>query len=213
MDHRRAFTLLELLVVIALIGLLTGLTLAAVQRVRSAAQRATCQNNLRETALACTHYENQMGAYPTGCSYQGGTCPSSQPDGAAPALHRGDGLWRQSEAAFVTQPDFRHPVHPTATIIPQYICPTDARARGTKNFLLSPSDGDARMASARTRAIRAGTRFSGRCPVRRFARSPGRSDGRPEYDHPGSANGRRAMTYDWAGGTAVSGSIARVLLI
>ena len=61
----RAFTLVELLVVIAIIAMLVSLLLPAVQAAREAARKSSCLNNMRQMGLGLFNYESALQKFPS----------------------------------------------------------------------------------------------------------------------------------------------------
>ena len=135
---RPGYTLVEVLVVIALIAVLIGLVLPAVQKVRAAAARAQCSNNLKQLALALHAYHTPAESLPPGLcvTMLGGRYPYlGWPAQLLPYIEQ-DALWSQAEAAFRTDPDplkfYGHPAHERllGTVVRLFNCPADPRLPG-----------------------------------------------------------------------------------
>ncbi len=128
---RPAFSLIELLVVIAIISVFLGLIIPAVQKVRSAAGRIRCANNLRQLALATHQYHDHYGSLPAGLSYEHGKSQFLYMSWLARILPYIDqeNLWQLTEQAYRTDRDFYHnPPHVGfATVVQAFNCPADGR--------------------------------------------------------------------------------------
>ena len=68
MKSRFGWTLVELLVVMAVLGLLVGMLLPALQTARKAAQRAQCTSNLHQMGVALQAHHSALGYFPIGGS-------------------------------------------------------------------------------------------------------------------------------------------------
>ncbi|HXG12016.1 MAG TPA: DUF1559 domain-containing protein [Gemmataceae bacterium] len=125
-SRRFAFTLIELLVVIAIIAVLIALLLPAVQKVREAASKTQCANNLKQLGLAVHNYHEAYRRLPPSRSTDPGTSwavhilPYIEQD----AAYR---LWRQPLTT-----SYYHPDNKAAreTIVPLFFCPTRRSPNG-----------------------------------------------------------------------------------
>jgi prepilin-type processing-associated H-X9-DG protein len=126
--------LIEILVVIGVIGLLLGLALPGVQRVRGAAARAACLTNLREVGLSLHQYEQNRGSLPP--NFVTFPPPNGRAIGASvswrvallPFLDQ-VAVWdRTVRCARVDPISYHNPPHdPMTLVIRPFVCPADSR--------------------------------------------------------------------------------------
>src|SRR5205809_396349 len=117
--RRKGFTLIELLVVIAIIAVLIALLVPAVQKVREAANRTQCQNNMRQLGLGLHNYISVMGVLPMG----------RQPTTNASVLAQILPYLEQANkyAKFDFTQDLNSPANAAAQAqdVPIFLCPSD----------------------------------------------------------------------------------------
>lgn len=132
---RNGFTLVELLVMIAIIGILIALLLPAVQAAREAARRMQCTNNLKQIGLALHNYESSHKSFPIGWN---GIYHPTQPTQSRwsylayilPYVEQGNTLDRLDTGLTLYAPGGGQPPRPEhvetiMTKIATYLCPSD----------------------------------------------------------------------------------------
>ncbi len=132
--------LLEMIVVLAILALLVGLTIPAVQYARNAAARAGCASSLRQLALATHGYEAVRAKLPPGCDYpirQASPYDNTLGIGVSwqtsilPYVEQ-DGLWKLAWDAYRERPRGNSPAHDyvKAQTVNLFTCPADSRRTG-----------------------------------------------------------------------------------
>lgn len=126
--RRSAFTLIEVVVVLAIILVLIGLLLPAIQKVREASARIHCANNLRQIGLAFHAHHHCVGCFPAGGTHLPPEFPSSADPTATTPSQRGQSWsWAYLLLPYVEQSDLYHTANCLAvrnTPMKIYYCPS-----------------------------------------------------------------------------------------
>jgi len=143
------FTLVELLVVVAIIATLIGLLLPAVQAVRESSSRTSCLNNLRQVGLAMQSYGDAKRRLPPGYSSAFNGSGADTGPGWGWAAHI---LPQLEQATVFSGIDFTAPIEAArhsrvrTTSIPTLLCPSDGGS--TAPITVGPRDATGRLTSA-----------------------------------------------------------------
>src|SRR5665213_2367483 len=95
-SSREGMTLIEALLVLAILAVLTGLSLPAILRARATADRLQCANNIRQIGLALSNYHAAQGQLPSGSRDAPDPFPYLTWLGRILPYVEQDALWRQA---------------------------------------------------------------------------------------------------------------------
>jgi prepilin-type N-terminal cleavage/methylation domain-containing protein/prepilin-type processing-associated H-X9-DG protein len=138
---RRAFTLIELLAVIAIISLLVSLLLPAVQMAREAARGTQCKNNLKQIGLAMQNYLDTMQVFPPGYIAGKDTIADTTPGWGwavmiLPFMESSTVTGRLNCQMPIEDPSSKTGV---AQLVPGFLCPSDLVPNGTFAIASDPA--------------------------------------------------------------------------
>jgi type II secretory pathway pseudopilin PulG len=125
---RQAITLIEVLVVIALIGVLVALLLPAVQQMREASARTQCQNNLKQLGVALHGYHTEYAKFPQAYNEFWNLCePADQPTPPDPRPRKS---WAALILPFIEQDALQQSgiQNYRQVAVRTFLCPTDVNA-------------------------------------------------------------------------------------
>ncbi len=129
--RRSGLSLVELLVVMAIVAILFGLVTAAAQRVRAAAARLQCANNLRQIGLALHQYHDTQHSFPPAVAIDDPHAPYDHLSWRIrlmPFLDQ-EAFWRETQRQYAANPrPFLPPYHANAGVtFAVFSCPVDGR--------------------------------------------------------------------------------------
>ncbi|HQU43080.1 MAG TPA: DUF1559 domain-containing protein [Pirellulales bacterium] len=171
-QKRHAFTLVELLVVVAIIGILVALLLPAVQAARESSRRSSCVNNLKQIGIGLHHYHDAFQKFPPcyvvsplsntpmgpadpntgdtgpGWGFLSLLLPYVEQAPLAQALNYNLTCWSPANAL------------PVKTVLPQYICPSAVNMGSPPIYNVIDASGNTLATFARANYVGVAGRFS-----------------------------------------------------
>jgi len=215
LPHRRAFTLVEMLVVIGIIAVLAALLLPAINMAREAARKAQCSNNLRQLVLAIDQFDQARNGYPAARTFWNDANYRVK-SGYYPTSYMANGVrlqtlsWVHESMPYLEKQDLRTQVENNLKAggfvwdvygkLAAVLCPSDETDQPYSDNTMSPINGGGQMKYSQiSYAINTGVwdNMSGTYPKAGFdwpqngvfeTRLQGSGDGFLKFQKPGKAD-------------------------